>query len=48
MALQRGVEAARTSLKVEMTTTPSEINPAAIKHGAAEKHTPMMHRYFYL
>ncbi len=28
-----------------MTTTPQEINPSAIKHGAAEKVTPMMQQY---
>src|SRR5450830_821875 len=28
-----------------MTTAPNEINPAAVKHGAADKHTPMMQQY---
>src|SRR5450830_1604406 len=31
-----------------MTTAPNEINPAAVKHGAAEKHTPMMQQYLRL
>ncbi len=31
-----------------MTTAPSEINPTAIKHGAGEKHTPMMQQYLRL
>jgi DNA mismatch repair protein MutS len=28
-----------------MTTVPTEINAAAIKNGAGEKHTPMMQQY---
>ncbi|WP_267876241.1 hypothetical protein [Massilia violaceinigra] len=28
-----------------MTTTPSEINAAAVKNGPTEKHTPMMQQY---
>lgn len=28
-----------------MTTAPTEINQAAIKNGAGEKHTPMMQHY---
>ena len=31
-----------------MTTAPTEINPAAIKNGAGEKHTPMMQQYLRL
>ena len=31
--------------KEEMTTTPNEINPAAVKLNPAEKHTPMMQQY---
>jgi DNA mismatch repair protein MutS len=34
--------------KEEMTTVPTEINAAAIKNGAGEKHTPMMQQYLRL
>jgi hypothetical protein len=27
-----------------MTTVPTEINAAAVKNSATDKHTPMMHR----
>jgi DNA mismatch repair protein MutS len=35
----------RLTYKEEMTTVPAEINPAAVKHGGAEKVTPMMQQY---
>jgi hypothetical protein len=37
--------AQRHTDKEEMTTVPTEINAAAIKNGAGEKHTPMMQHY---
>lgn len=34
----------RRTQSEEMTTVPTEINAAAVKNSATDKHTPMMHR----